>query len=1379
MKKLVSVLLVAVLLAGMMPVMGAAVAEDSYAVVNSGNEFGVRLRLGPGTTYDIMNTLPSGTTVTILESGTVWSRIQAGTQVGYMMSKFLVSGGTTSSFKVETKATVYAGNGLRTWLRSSANGKRLGLYSDGTPVSVITKGDTWSKIMIGSSVGYMMTKYLKFGGSGSSAPSTSTQAPAPVLTDITSLTLNYPYPLVGDTLKPILTPANATCLYAWEVLNDDGSVLRSLGTNPVCTLGQDLLGSKIRLTITGTGDFEGEILSVISQPVTAGEELTGVVIRNNTAPESKAPAIGDVLEAVTAPSSANVTYSWRISGEEKSTGSTYTVKEADKGKKIQLYVKAESPVTGEAVSAYTGKVTKAPEITGVTMSTNSPVVGKAITASPVPSTVTATYTWYVDGVAKTTASKYTPTARDLGKKITVKAVDANGISAIGEAEQPVSDALISSVSINNASPAVGEVLTATVKPAAANKDGLVTFTWYVDDAPVTPSGCDYNQYIVAAADQGKRIYVVAEGDGTYGGKATSGTTKAVTEMTKLLGVKLDTTTPVLDATITATVTPSSANDSGNLVFVWYKNNVPFATTTSRTSPAMTEQEVGKKISVRVSGSTPYYGEVESTQTNAVKGEGQVALSGLVVVTEGAQHDATAYQPRIGETLTAVVKPASAASKVTYSWFLGDTWLAEGETFTVPEKVNGKSTAGKSLKVIARDLTGLYTGKITVTTATIYAPAKKDKPLNIDLSLIVPKAGELPISSISGDNYTATIKWDAPMDSFGRFKKDTDYTATISVKPATKYYVDKNKINAPDSNSFSQIDLTTIKASYSVAGDAPVSIYSITGLEAPVVGATPDNTINSTSQFVGYSVKWTDADGNAVSTFKAGEIYTAEIVLEKLEGYTFDADVILNAVDSSLFSVAGASKAVLTGVNTGSDHAVIKATFDAASTETKVILSVDRSSVGVGSSAKLVQCEAYLTNYAGEQSDLKWAWTVDGATSADTKIDSTGLLTIGKDEAQGSTLRITASVKMDGKNYDASASIATTAEGATDSSVITVSFVTFPGSVDVGGNATFAARVDGAKDETILWSINSSTSTINTAGVLTVSKDETADVITVTATSKAHPDKTAVAGIRIIYPDAVADPTLSFSSTVSTAAPGTQINIGADLTAPDQTDYKSKIKFVAGGDAEISLKNNGDGTCTITVGSSAKDGDVVTVSASYVTTSGKTLSISTNFVVVVPEGDMVSITPASANLYQGQQYTLTAETLDGSTVTWSSEDDTIATVDPDTGLVTASDSKVGSVKIIATSTLSGAKAEATITVSVKRTMDVSGSNTSATATFTGFDTAPEVSWSTSDSSVATIDSTGAITLTPGETEMTVSIIGSATYDGITYSDSYTITVPAAP
>ena len=118
MKKIVVTLLLAAILLTMTP-MSATLAEASYATVQSGNQYGVRLRLGPSTSYASQTTLPSGTVVTVLEKGTVWTRIQAGTLSGYMMSKFLVSssGSSTSSTPSLGTATVYAGNGLRTMAR--------------------------------------------------------------------------------------------------------------------------------------------------------------------------------------------------------------------------------------------------------------------------------------------------------------------------------------------------------------------------------------------------------------------------------------------------------------------------------------------------------------------------------------------------------------------------------------------------------------------------------------------------------------------------------------------------------------------------------------------------------------------------------------------------------------------------------------------------------------------------------------------------------------------------------------------------------------------------------------------------------------------------------------------------------------------------------------------------------------------------------------------------------------------------------------------------------------------------------------------------------------------------------------------------------------
>ena len=50
MKKIVVTLLLAAILLTMTP-MSATLAEASYATVQSGNQYGVRLRLGPGTNY--------------------------------------------------------------------------------------------------------------------------------------------------------------------------------------------------------------------------------------------------------------------------------------------------------------------------------------------------------------------------------------------------------------------------------------------------------------------------------------------------------------------------------------------------------------------------------------------------------------------------------------------------------------------------------------------------------------------------------------------------------------------------------------------------------------------------------------------------------------------------------------------------------------------------------------------------------------------------------------------------------------------------------------------------------------------------------------------------------------------------------------------------------------------------------------------------------------------------------------------------------------------------------------------------------------------------------------------------------------------------------
>lgn len=89
--------------------------ENIKAKVVSSNGLGVRLRIGPGTAYDILAVYPVGTDATILRSGDTWHYVRIGNNTGYMMSQFLSSeqGDSAASYT----AYVTSGNGLGVRLR--------------------------------------------------------------------------------------------------------------------------------------------------------------------------------------------------------------------------------------------------------------------------------------------------------------------------------------------------------------------------------------------------------------------------------------------------------------------------------------------------------------------------------------------------------------------------------------------------------------------------------------------------------------------------------------------------------------------------------------------------------------------------------------------------------------------------------------------------------------------------------------------------------------------------------------------------------------------------------------------------------------------------------------------------------------------------------------------------------------------------------------------------------------------------------------------------------------------------------------------------------------------------------------------------------------
>lgn len=110
---------------------------------------GVNMRKGPGTSYAKVTTLYSGTPLKLWDSSGNW----------YYASTL---GGTKGWISKTYVATGYtARTSARVNLRQSPNGTLIRTLSTGTQVTVQSITGTWSKVKVGSTTGYVFSKYLR------------------------------------------------------------------------------------------------------------------------------------------------------------------------------------------------------------------------------------------------------------------------------------------------------------------------------------------------------------------------------------------------------------------------------------------------------------------------------------------------------------------------------------------------------------------------------------------------------------------------------------------------------------------------------------------------------------------------------------------------------------------------------------------------------------------------------------------------------------------------------------------------------------------------------------------------------------------------------------------------------------------------------------------------------------------------------------------------------------------------------------------------------------------------------------------------------------------------------------------------------------------
>ena len=1118
MKRFLCVLLVALALVGLMTTVASA---EEYATVVSDNGYGVRMREGPGKVYRVITKYDVGTTVIVQQRGTEWSQIRVGETVGWMMNEFLNFGttGTGTGTGGESggvgTGTVVSDNGLRVWLRTTPNGKRIQLYRPGTAVTILSYGDEWHYISIGGVRGYMMSRYISV-----------TPAPAPSSRMVEAVSVNYPSPVVDDVLQASVTPSDATVTYSWKVNGveqSNSATLRVLN---------DYIGKPITLTVTGTGVYYGS-RQYTTDPVVSSRQVTEVSLNRSQ------PFVGDTLSAVLKPSSATVSYSWRVGGIEVSTEATYTVQQSDIGKLIQLKVNGIDSFSGVAICSASGEVRSSTEVFSVDLSIkNRPVmVGEVLSSVVTPSSASVNCVWMADGDVVATTASYKVTANDLGKKISLR---VEGIapytgSATASAYGLVQSANITAVALNNYTLTAGNGCSAVITPATAT----ATYEWIMVNATTgveTPLNL-YGSYItVPETAIGHRIKVRVRGAGIYGVStfnAESGVdyidsplSNPIVSNKIVTAVALNNTSPVVGETITVDLTPDALDPlraSGQISYIWTVGTSVHTDTTGTYTVLGTD--VGKTISVKAITAYPNAGEAISAATNPVRANGTVA--GVSIINQRTKANAAQTAPEVGDTLVASVNPWTAASVsgwINYSWWVDGAQVGNASTLAIDPAWNGKQitliadVANTSSYYNFSKQPTEYPNRHSAVTAAVVQYAA----VNASIYITPPKAGETPQASVSGsgvvNNQTVevcngSITWIdkstgalAVMDSKGHFKPQTTYIArlTLNANHGLSWNNATVKVNGAAAAQLTKAG-NVFDFEFTTTGQLPITQFYISGVPRPVPGGVPSVISYSTDQYTA-TIDWSQCVDSNTGTFKNASSYTVPITIKANPGYTDNgiaANVFKVSTADATTSTAGAGAGITVTATFNVDHAVT--------------VTAERTTVNIdGVNVAVVQCFANVSNMV-EQPAFKWS--VQYKQSNSTWIhEDTGVLNIGPDEILDKDIVVWATCTVDGKAYQGSLALHLVSGTQEDTSIKAVFNGGQPTSVLAGTKAQYSAyatnSVMGVRYA--IEGYNSDKTTINEdTGLLTVSPDETAPSINVVVWPKQAPGERVKTNVQII------------------------------------------------------------------------------------------------------------------------------------------------------------------------------------------------------------------------------------------------------------------------
>lgn len=190
MKKFLSMLMVFLLIAAMLP--AAALAASKSVYISSTGSGTMNVRSGPGKGYSVKGYVHHKDTVDVLDKSGEWSKVRVNDNgvVGWIKTKYI--DGTTKDLGTGSKTVrVSSGSNLNLRTGPGTSYSIKGQVKNGASVKVLNTEDDWVKVTVHSTgkTGWIMAKYIGGASSGSSS-SSSTPAYSGKVYRVTGSTLN-------------------------------------------------------------------------------------------------------------------------------------------------------------------------------------------------------------------------------------------------------------------------------------------------------------------------------------------------------------------------------------------------------------------------------------------------------------------------------------------------------------------------------------------------------------------------------------------------------------------------------------------------------------------------------------------------------------------------------------------------------------------------------------------------------------------------------------------------------------------------------------------------------------------------------------------------------------------------------------------------------------------------------------------------------------------------------------------------------------------------------------------------------------------------------------------------------------------------------------